>query len=144
VEVTPRPVVSPVAGSPVQRPLRVLLVDDNAINRLLGERLLVREGHSVRVSSDGVDALALLEAGRFDVILMDVQMPTLDGLEVTRRLRARGDRTPVIALTANAVLGVREACLEAGMNDYVAKPIELVTLRAALLRLTSPAPGGGE
>jgi len=144
VEVTPRPVVSPVAGSPVQRPLRVLLVDDNAINRLLGERLLVREGHSVRVSTDGVDALALLEAGRFDVILMDVQMPTLDGLEVTRRLRARGDRTPVIALTANAVLGVREACLEAGMNDYVAKPIELVTLRAALLRLTSPAPGGGE
>jgi CheY-like chemotaxis protein len=120
------------------------LVDDNAINRLLGERLLVREGHSVRVSSDGVDALALLEAGRFDVILMDVQMPTLDGLEVTRRLRARGDRTPVIALTANAVLGVREACLEAGMNDYVAKPIELVTLRAALLRLTSPEPGGGE
>ena len=105
-------------------PLSILLAEDNRVNQLLMVRLLEGRGHRVTVACDG--RVALDEAGQFgfDVILMDVQMPGMDGLEATRMLRERGVRTPIIAMTAHAMQGDRDKCLRAGMNGYVSKPIQ--------------------
>jgi CheY-like chemotaxis protein len=105
-------------------PFAILLAEDNRVNQLLMVRLLEGRGHRVTVAGDG--RAALDEAGRygFDVILMDVQMPGMDGLEATRRLREQGVRTPIIAMTAHAMQGDRDKCLRAGMNAYVSKPIQ--------------------
>jgi len=127
---------------------RVLLVDDNAVNQKLGERLLRKLGLDVSSAWNGIEALDALRTRRFDVVLMDCQMPEMDGYEATQRLRA-GDggvldpRVPVIAMTANALAGDRERCLAAGMDDYIPKPVETKRLRAtlerALLRTGAPA-----
>ena len=116
---------------------RVLLAEDNPVNAMLARALLGREGCSVERAANGEEALAALAGAPFDVILMDMRMPVLDGLEATRRLRAAGVRTPVVALTANAFEEDRRACLEAGMDDFLTKPIEPAALRAALARWTS-------
>lgn len=116
----------------------VLLVDDNAVNRRVGQRLLEKEGYAVEVSEGGREALDYLSRARFDLVLMDVQMPDLDGLETTRALRLRGDSTPIVALTANALVGDRELCLEAGMNEYLTKPLDLAKLRDIVERVCSP------
>ena len=118
-----------------RHPLRILLAEDNAVNQKLALRLLERMGYRAQVANDGTEAIAALEASPFDVILMDVQMPELDGLEATRRIRTRwpGETGPrIIAMTANAMEGDREACLDAGMDDYIAKPIRPEVLAEAL------------
>jgi signal transduction histidine kinase/CheY-like chemotaxis protein len=104
--------------------LRVLLAEDNRVNQLLVVRLLEGRGHDVTVAGDGRAAVAEAERGNFDVILMDVQMPEMDGLEATGILRARGVRAPIIAMTAHAMQGDRERCLSAGMDAYISKPIQ--------------------
>jgi len=124
---------------------RVLLVDDNAINLELGTDLLAIAGIEVAAVSSGREALARMDEARFDAILMDLEMPGMDGWETTAQIRARtadGD-TPVIALTAHALAGFREQCLAAGMNDYIAKPFELAQLFRVLsqwIPLRPPAP----
>jgi CheY-like chemotaxis protein len=97
------------------------------VNQKLVVGLLEREGHAVVVANNGKEAVAAAESGQFDLILMDVQMPEMDGLEAAAIVRAqdrqRGRHTPIVALTAHAMKGDRERCLEAGMDDYLAKPI---------------------
>ena len=114
------------------RPLRILLAEDNAINQRVATGLLVKHGHTVQPAHDGQQALDWLEKEPFDVVLMDIQMPVMDGFEATRRIRAieaeRGGHLPIIAMTAHAMSGDRERCLEQGMDDYVAKPIEASAL----------------
>jgi signal transduction histidine kinase/CheY-like chemotaxis protein len=105
---------------------RILLVEDNAVNARITQRLLERQGCEVDVVDDGLQALAALAAKRFDLVLMDVQMPELDGLETTRRLRrvsGPNEGVPVVALTACAFQEDRERCLKSGMNDYISKPV---------------------
>jgi len=119
---------------PAQR-LNVLLVDDNSTNRLVGNQLLTAAGHDVTVASSGRGAVEAAAERPFDVILMDISMPEMDGLEATRLIRAesRHNReTPIVALTAHAVVGDRERFLAAGMNDYLSKPIRLANLKAGL------------
>ncbi|HUQ79376.1 MAG TPA: GAF domain-containing protein [Patescibacteria group bacterium] len=113
------------AVAPAERALRILLAEDNAVNQKLALRLLERLGHEADLAEDGVAAIEALEAVDYDLILMDVQMPRLDGLEATRQIRSRwpGRRLRIVGLTANAMAGDREACLAAGMDDYVSKPI---------------------
>jgi CheY-like chemotaxis protein len=127
----PEPKVTPSA-----RPLRVLLAEDNAINQQLAVRILQKRGHEVVVAANGQEALAALEQGRFDLVLMDVEMPEMGGFEATARLRAREQgtdgRLPVVALTAHAMKGDRERCLAAGMDGYVTKPILARELFAAI------------
>jgi signal transduction histidine kinase/CheY-like chemotaxis protein len=109
------------------RPLRILVAEDNAINRHLAERILEKNGHSIITATNGREVLALLEREKVDIILMDVQMPELDGIETTRAIRIQeafsGKRIPIVALTAHALTGDREQCLAAGMDGYVTKPI---------------------
>jgi len=116
--------------------LRILVAEDNPVNRKLALRLLERMGYAADVAENGLEVLAALERQPYDLILMDVQMPELDGLEATRRIRARwpDDGPRIVAMTANAMAEDRDACLEAGMNDYLAKPIRVAELEAALDR----------
>ncbi len=118
--------------SPVQ--LRVLVVDDIDANRRLALAMLRRFGHVSDVATGGSEAVEMAVTGGYDVILMDVQMPDVDGMEATRRIRARlGAASPrIIAATANVVPGDRERCLAAGMDDYLSKPIQHEALRAAI------------
>ncbi|MDX2152612.1 MAG: response regulator [Bryobacteraceae bacterium] len=108
--------------------LRVLLVEDSPVNQVLSRHLLESEGHSVRVARNGVEALEQIESERFDLILMDVQMPVMDGIEATAEIRARerqrGRQTPIVAMTASSFYENRETCMRAGMDGYVTKPIE--------------------
>lgn len=115
---------------------RVLLVEDNPINALLARTLLAREGCIVDHAGGGEQALAALKVGQYDLILMDMRMPGLSGLDATRRLRASGVTTPVVALTANAFEEDRHACLEAGMDDFLVKPLSPDALRAILTTLS--------
>jgi CheY-like chemotaxis protein len=112
---------------------RILLVEDDRDNRVLMTTLLGMLGHEVEEAVDGAAGLAAALAGGHDAVLMDLQLPEMDGLEATRRLRAAG-RTdlPVVAVTAHAMLGDRETCLAAGMDRYLAKPLTLALLRQAL------------
>ena len=127
-----------------RRPLRILLAEDNAVNQKLALRLLSNLGYAAELAEDGLQAIEALARSDFDVVLMDVQMPELDGLEATRRIRARWPERPlrIVAMTANAMAGDRDACLAAGMNDYVSKPIRPPELVAALARVPSPQPRG--
>jgi signal transduction histidine kinase/CheY-like chemotaxis protein len=115
----------------------VLLVEDNPINQKLARVLLERRGYRVSVAADGQQACDMLESGQFAVVLMDMQMPVMGGIEATRQIRAREaaegrGRIPIIAMTANAMQGDREACLEAEMDDYLSKPIKAADLEAKL------------
>jgi two-component system sensor histidine kinase/response regulator len=112
--------------SGIARP-RILLAEDNVVNQRVALRILQKEGHSVVIAGDGVAALKALSEQAIDVILMDVQMPEMDGLEAAQaiRRRERGGRghIPIVAMTAHAMAGDRERCLNAGMDDYITKPI---------------------
>jgi CheY-like chemotaxis protein len=116
-------------------PLRILLAEDNVVNQKLAMRLLEKMGYRADLARNGVEAIECIERQPYDLVLMDVQMPEMDGLEASRRICARwtnGERPRIVAMTANAVQGDRELCLEAGMDDYVSKPIRLVALAEAL------------
>ncbi len=122
-----------------QRTLRILLAEDNVVNQRLAVRLLEKWGHKVQVVGNGKEALAMVERASFDVVLMDVQMPEMDGLEATASIRAREHATslhlPIIAMTAYAMKGDKERCLAAGMDDYISKPLKIEELRSALVRI---------
>ena len=116
---------------------RVLLAEDNPINALLARSLLEREGCVVDRVGNGEDALGAVAGAHYDLILMDLRMPGLDGRETTEALRARGCRTPIVALTADAFEEDRRACLEAGMDDFLTKPLKPAVLQAMLRRWTA-------
>ena len=118
---------------------RVLLVEDTPVNQKIGEKLLARYGCLVTLAGDGLQALAAVERETFDLVLMDVQMPEMDGIEATHRLRQRElegrlPRLPIIAMTANAMAEDRDSCLEAGMDDFIAKPFRAAEMIETLLR----------
>lgn len=129
---------SPPGGEePRKRVVRVLLAEDEAITRLYTARMLQKLGYAVETAADGREALTLLGQGDFDLVLMDIQMPYVDGLEATRLIRAgqvpgASPSVPVVALTAYAMASDRERGLAAGMDGYVTKPFELHTLAKAL------------
>ncbi len=122
-------------------PLRILLAEDNAVNQKLALRLLEQMGYRADVASNGLEAVESVERQSYDVVLMDVQMPEMDGLDATRAIRKLTSlRQPrIIAMTANAMQGDREMCLAAGMDDYVSKPIRVAELIEALRRAHGPA-----
>jgi CheY-like chemotaxis protein len=126
------------AHAPMADGSRVLLAEDNPINAMLARTLLRREGAEVDHVETGEAALAAMIGETYDLVLMDVRMPGVGGIEATRTLRGRGIQTPVVALTANAFDDDRRACLEAGMNDFLVKPLNPDALRAALSRWTAP------
>jgi CheY-like chemotaxis protein/HPt (histidine-containing phosphotransfer) domain-containing protein len=135
---------------PVQPPhaatrvLRILLAEDNVVNQMLAVRLLEKRGHAVIVASNGKQAVGEVEKGQFDLILMDVQMPQLNGFEATAAIRAKEagspKRIPIIAMTAHAMKGDREKCLAAGMDGYVSKPVQAVELYEAIGSLLPAEP----
>lgn len=119
----PRPDASP----------RILMAEDNAINQKVGKLILQRAGFSIDLVGDGCEALEAHRANPYDVILMDCQMPSMDGFEASRQIRLLKQRQPVIiAVTANALLGERERCLNAGMDDYLSKPFQAEQLVAVV------------
>lgn len=119
-----------------KHPLRILLAEDNAVNQKLALRILEQMGYRADVASNGIEAIQSIERQIYDVILMDVQMPDMDGLDATRHIRKLREVSQpyIVAMTANALEGDREACLAAGMNDYVSKPIRVHELVQALLK----------
>ena len=123
--------------------VRVLLAEDNPINALLARALLEREGCKVDRIASGDEAVSALSRGFYDLILMDLRMPGLNGIEATRALRQRGVTTPIVALTADAFDEDRRACLAAGMNDFLAKPLTPSALRGVLTSWARPGKGGG-
>ncbi|MDP2274457.1 MAG: response regulator [Archangium sp.] len=138
--VLPETIAAPVQS--LSAGVRVLVVDDNAVNRLVAQRLLERSACVVEVAVDGKGALEALSRAQFDVVLMDVHMPELDGLEVTRRIRAGGDdRLPIIGVSASAATEDIEGCRQAGMNDFLSKPMTHERLVATLLRNLAPRLG---
>jgi CheY-like chemotaxis protein len=114
----------------------VLVVDDNPVNAVVARAMLERIGLAVEVADDGAQALSLMITRHYDLVLMDCQLPLMDGWEATRRWRGgeTSDRLPIVALTANAVLGDRERCLQAGMDDYLAKPFQMGELQQVVER----------
>jgi len=132
----------------VRHPLRILVAEDNALNRRLAVRLLEQRGYAIDVANDGREAVEAVERTSYDLVLMDVQMPVMDGLEATRCIVERwqaAERPRIVAMTANATREDREACIMSGMDGYIAKPIhvpELVAeLEATRRRATPGRPG---
>jgi CheY-like chemotaxis protein len=118
---------------------RILLVEDNEVNRKVALRLLDKLQLVVEVATNGIEAVQKATTNAYDLILMDCQMPEMDGYEATRQLRAHGVQTPIVALTANALQGDREQCLLAGMDDYLAKPIKPDELKRTLAHWLQPS-----
>jgi CheY-like chemotaxis protein len=137
----PRPSAAPAkaaidAGLAARHPLRILLAEDNVVNQKLAMRLLQQMGYRADLASNGLEAIESVRRQDYDVLLMDVQMPEMDGLEAARRITAAapaGARPRIVAMTANAMQGDREACLAAGMDDYLTKPIRVEHLVQALM-----------
>ena len=130
---------------PAHQPLQILLVEDHPINQMLATTLLQKWGHTVVLAKNGQDSIDLFPTRSWDVVLMDMQMPVLGGLDATRLIRAMegaGERTPIIAMTANAMESDREACLQAGMDDYLAKPFNANELQAMLARYSAKSVTG--
>jgi CheY-like chemotaxis protein len=128
------------SGMAEQYPLRILLAEDNVVNQKLALRLLSQMGYRADVASNGIEAIESVSRQTYDLVLMDVQMPEMDGLEACREIHRRysEDKRPrIVAMTANAMQGDREMCLAAGMTDYVTKPIRVELLAAALQRAAS-------
>jgi CheY-like chemotaxis protein len=125
-------------------PLRILLAEDHPVNQKVALKLLKQMGYRADVASNGLEVIEALGRQTYDVVLMDVQMPLLDGLEAARRIRTdlpNLSQPRIIAMTANAMEGDREKCIDAGMDEYLSKPIRVHQLRAALAQvvpLSSP------
>jgi CheY-like chemotaxis protein len=138
------------SGREPRQDLLILLVEDNSINQILAQRLIRKRGHNIVVASSGREALAALEIEHFDLILMDIQMPEMSGLEVTEAIRRKeketGEHIPIIATTASAMKEDKEKCLEAGMDAYLSKPIDRDALYETIDKLTrhtkKTGPGG--
>jgi len=124
--------------------VRILLAEDNKVNQMLAVALLKKRGYDVTVADNGREAVELVKRSEFDVVLMDVQMPEVDGFEATAMIRAMeaetSKRLPIIAVTAHAMEGDRQRCLDAGMDDYVSKPMDPEKLEAAIVRWTGQLP----
>src|SRR5262249_51888037 len=132
---TPVPARTPVAHAAASTEVRVLLAEDNPTNALLAERMLAKLGCTVDRAADGAEAVRLTAKHAYSLVLMDCQMPELDGYEATRLIRAResdGAHLPIVALTANAMSGDRQRCVDCGMDDYLTKPINREELRRVL------------
>ncbi|GAA2338163.1 hybrid sensor histidine kinase/response regulator [Dactylosporangium salmoneum] len=145
---TGRPAVrpAPAAEAPRQRPLRILVAEDNQVNQTVATMMLAKLGHRADVAANGAEAVEAVRRVRYDVVLMDVQMPVLDGLDATRRIRAElpaGAQPHIVALTASALIEDRAACEAAGMDDYLTKPVRPADLAAALTTFAgaTAAPG---
>jgi PAS domain S-box-containing protein len=147
-----RPSVAQRRATIASRPLRILLAEDNPVNQEVAVHLIERRGHSVIVAENGRQAIEALERHKFDLVLMDVQMPEMGGLEATRIIRekekASGQHLPIVAMTAHTMHGDREQCLEAGMDGYLAKPIDPKTFLQTVERISersaeSGSPQGG-
>jgi CheY-like chemotaxis protein len=132
------PTALPSAPTAPAQSLRVLVAEDNAVNQIVVMRMLEKAGHRADLAANGREAVEALARGAYDLVLMDCQMPEMDGFAASRAIRAdeagTGRHVPIVALTANATQGDREQCLAAGMDDYLAKPITAATLRAVLAR----------
>jgi two-component system, sensor histidine kinase and response regulator len=135
----------PLAASPTaaehQPGLHILVAEDNAVNQKLAMRLLEKHGHTVVVAKAGKEALAAWQRARFDLILMDIQMPEMDGFEATAAIREveriKGGHTPIVAMTAHAMAGDRQRCMEVGMDGYVSKPIHARAVFEAINQVCS-------
>jgi CheY-like chemotaxis protein len=128
------------SGMAARHPLRILLAEDNAVNQKLALRLLQQMGYRADLASNGLEAVESVQRQTYDVVLMDVQMPELDGLDATRRicaLMSPNERPRIVAMTANAMQGDRDMCLAAGMDDYITKPIRVDQLVKALNNATT-------
>jgi CheY-like chemotaxis protein len=142
-----RPAVQPLierqpteVAKQASRSLQVLLVEDHPINQILATTLLKKWGHSVVLAKNGQEALDMFPSQVWDVVLMDMQMPVMGGLQATRLIRSKepvGSHTPIIAMTANAMEADRQACLDAGMDDHLAKPFNPADLQAVLVKHTA-------
>jgi CheY-like chemotaxis protein len=131
-------------GLAERHPLRILLAEDNLVNQKLAIRLLAQMGYRADLANNGVEAIEAVERQPYDLVLMDVQMPEMDGLEASRRITAKwppGERPRIVAMTANATQADREECFASGMDDYVTKPIRVDALVEALLWATGRAQG---
>lgn len=138
-EARPRPSTSSPPDAGPATVLRVLVADDNQVNQVVERKLVEKLGHRVDVVADGLEAISAVDRAVYDVVLLDVQMPTLNGLEAARRLCDQwpaGVRPRLIAVTANASTEDRAECMAAGMDDYLTKPVRLRDLESALLRAT--------
>jgi CheY-like chemotaxis protein len=123
---------------PIPVPLQVLVADDHVVNQILCKTMLQKMGHMVTIANKGAEALALFGERAWDLVLMDMQMPTMDGLAATRLIRLSepsGRRTPIVAMTANVMASDQQACLAAGMDDFMSKPFKLATLQGLINRL---------
>jgi two-component system sensor histidine kinase/response regulator len=136
------PVVSPInrtASNVIPR--RVLVVEDNAVNQKIAQRFLERLGCDVVVANNGAEGVEILRSERYDLVLMDLQMPVMGGLEAARAIRAtepEGARTPIVALTAHAMSGEMERCLDAGMDDFLTKPLLFERLQQTIDKYLQP------
>ncbi len=128
-----------IAAAAVGESLRVLVAEDNPVNQRIALKMLERLGHDATVAVNGREALERARVERFDLVLMDCQMPEMDGFQASRELKRLGDSPPIIALTANALEGDRQRCLDAGMDDYLPKPIDLASLEKMVQRWRNPA-----
>jgi len=130
----------PPPTAPAQRPLLVLLAEDHPVNQMLAKALLKKWGHTAVLAEDGQQAVDLYPTQPWDVVLMDLQMPVMGGVEAAQRIRAlestqaQARRVPIIAVTANTLEADRDSCLAAGMDDHLAKPLNAATLQALLAR----------
>lgn len=127
------------------QPLRILLVEDHPINQMIATNLLEKNGHKVVLAKDGQEAVDLFPTASWDMVLMDVQMPVLGGLEATKIIRAAepaGQHTPIVAMTANTSDADRDECLASGMDDHLAKPISAAALLQVLARFVNISNAG--
>ena len=120
------------------RPLRILMAEDNPVNQLVQRRMITSLGHSCDVVSDGHEAIAAAQSTRYDVVVLDLQMPGMGGLEAAAGIRRHAHRPWLVVLTADVTADTRKACLEVGMDDYVTKPITMDGLSAALGKVQIP------
>ena len=126
-----------------QKGLHILIAEDNLVNQKLAAKLLEKQGHTSMIANNGREAVEAWETVAFDAVLMDMQMPVMDGIEATKEIRAKeqklGKHVTIIAMTANAMTGDRERCLEAGMDEYIPKPVDVLKLVEVLEKINPQA-----